>query len=273
MTSRPRFDADYVEAEFERIAERLDGTLSVYLLGGGAMSLRDLKESTKDVDLVVTSADAHGQLWGVLSEVGYREVTDLGTAYRQLGARSYVENEDGCRIDVFQRRVADKLVLSESMKDRSEVFFEEQGMQVNLLALEDVFLFKGVAGRADDVDDMRVLAQTGLDFDVVEAELRVQVASLGELRCATYVAEALDELEEQYGVTLPIRDSLGDLVEAHYDALEVWNRMDGPTSLDALRAELELSEDELDRRLTTLEQAGRVERQGETVRPLSDSRD
>ncbi len=50
---RPIFGREYIEDEFQRIGEGLSEPLTVYLIGGGAMSLHDLKGSTKDIDLVV----------------------------------------------------------------------------------------------------------------------------------------------------------------------------------------------------------------------------
>jgi len=38
------------------------------------MSLRDLKEVTKYIDLVVANGDAYGHLWPVLMDLGYAEV-------------------------------------------------------------------------------------------------------------------------------------------------------------------------------------------------------
>lgn len=265
MSTRPQFDAEYIRDEFSRVAECLDGPLSIYLIGGGAMALRDLKESTKDIDLVVESSADHGRLWSCLSDAGYQKVQPLGEEYRQLGAESCVENEDGCRLDVFDRQVANKLRLSDGITDRSETFLGEAGLQVRLVSLEDIFLFKSVTGRADDVGDLNVLVQTGIDFDMVEAELRTQVKLQGETRFATYLTESLDTLEEEYNVTLQLRESVGDLVERHYDALAVWSLIEGPTSVETLRTELGLSEDELQQRLKTLERAGRIEREGETV--------
>jgi hypothetical protein len=37
---RPTFGREYVENEFQRIADGLSDPLTVYLIGGGAMSLR-----------------------------------------------------------------------------------------------------------------------------------------------------------------------------------------------------------------------------------------
>ena len=64
---RPRFGREYVENEFQQIADELTESLTVYLIGGGAMSLRDLKGATKDIDLVVAGGDAYATLWAVVN--------------------------------------------------------------------------------------------------------------------------------------------------------------------------------------------------------------
>jgi len=51
---RPTFGREYIENEFQRGADGLSAPLTVYLIGGGAMALRDLKGATKDIDLVVS---------------------------------------------------------------------------------------------------------------------------------------------------------------------------------------------------------------------------
>jgi len=68
---------------------------------------------------------------------------------------------------------------------------------VELVSPEDIFLFKAVAGRVDDIEDIFSLMQTGLEFDVVEAELEAQVELLDQELFVTYVNEALTDLTEQ----------------------------------------------------------------------------
>ncbi|ELZ16124.1 hypothetical protein C477_16560 [Haloterrigena salina JCM 13891] len=46
---RPTFGREYIEDEFRRIADGLSNPSTVYLIGGGAMSLRDLKAATKEL--------------------------------------------------------------------------------------------------------------------------------------------------------------------------------------------------------------------------------
>jgi hypothetical protein len=123
------------------------------------MSLRDLKGATKDIDLVVPDGDAYGQLWAVLMDLGYAEVQSLNPDYRALGATSCVENDDGCRLDIFNQQVANKLVLTDGMQERSEPFLNLNRLAVRLVSNEDIFLFKAIAGRDDDIEDMNMLVQ------------------------------------------------------------------------------------------------------------------
>jgi DNA polymerase/3'-5' exonuclease PolX len=71
---RARFDSSYIRSELERIGQQLDDPLTVFLIGGGAMAFRDLKTTTKDIDLIVASGADLGQLQAVLLELGERSV-------------------------------------------------------------------------------------------------------------------------------------------------------------------------------------------------------
>lgn len=203
---RPTFGREYIEDQFHRIAAELSNPLSVYLIGGGAMALRDLKAATKDIDLVLPDGDAYGRLWSVLRETGYTEVQPLPPDYQALGATSCVENADGCRLDLFNKQVANKLVLTSGMRTRSEQFLSTDQLSVSLVNPEDIFLFKMVAGRDDDIEDMNVLVQTGLDYDIVQTELETQIDHRRDDQFVTFANEALADLTEQYGVTTPIED-------------------------------------------------------------------
>lgn len=267
MSTRPRFDARYIESELETVGDRLEEPVRVYLIGGGSLALRGLKEATKDIDVVVDSSETHGRLYTSLLGMGYDEVDPLEAAYQELGATSCVENEDGCRIEIFDRQVVGKLVLSDGMKDRSETWLETGRITVDLVSPEDVFLFKAVATRPDDIGDMAVLVQTGLDFEVIDQELSVQIELLEELQFVTYVSEALGKLEEQHGTTLPLADRVDELSEMYYEALEVQMELDGPTPVEELQDELGIERGDLEVRIRTLERTGQVSYTDGVVRP------
>lgn len=182
---RRRFDTAYIRSEFERIGEAIDDRLEVFLIGGGAVAFRDLKDTTKDIDLVVRSGSDFGQLRGTLHTLGYEDVQSPSQAYEELGAQTILENEDGCRMDLFNQQVVDKLIFSDGIRTRTERDIKTGNLTIRLVSSEDIFLFKAVAGRTDDIDDMFTLAQTGLDFDIVERESCDSKRNCLDRRCSS----------------------------------------------------------------------------------------
>jgi len=269
---RPTFGREYIETEFQRLATGLTNPLTVYLIGGGAMSVRDLKSATKDIDLVIANSDAYGQLWTVLMDLGYAEVQSLDDDYQALGATCCVENEDGCRLDIFNQQVANKLVLTDGMRARSEAFLDTDLLTIRLVSNEDIFLFKAIAGRDDDIEDMNMLVQTGLDFDVVEAELEAQIDRLGDDQFVTFANEALADLDAQYGVTTPIGDRIQELTEQYYRGLEILQQLDGPMTIGELATALDLDADEVRDRVAYLATFDRIRRDDNTVRSVEPTR-
>jgi len=261
MTPRPQFDIEYIQSELEDIGTALQTEVTVFLIGGGAMSFRGLKDTTKDIDLVATTETVFNRLLAGLTDQGYEEVSDLDETYQQLGARLCVENPDGCRIDVFNRQVANKLIFSDTMRQRSEEYLTSNEFTVRLTALEDIFLFKTVAKRPDDIDDMNTLVQTILDFDAIEVEIATQVELLGGKQFTTHVRESLDELYEQYEIQTPLEDVIQDYYAQYMNELEVRLVLseNDPMSVEAIAGERDLNRDHVAEQLQQLEAFGYVE--------------
>ena len=154
------------------------------------------------------------------------------------------------------------------MEERSEPFLDMDRLTVRLVSNEDIFLFKAIADRDNDIEDMNMLVQAGLDYDVVEAELEAQIERLGDDQFATFANEALIELEERYGVTTPIEARVQELTNRYYRGLEVLQVLDEPMTVNELAAKLELDAEEVRDRIAYLSTFDRVSREGDTVRPV-----
>ena len=243
---RRRFDSEYIKSELKRVGRQLETELTVYLIGGGAMSFRGLKETTKDIDLIVTGGDDLRVLQAVLLNNGYEIVKEPGEEYDDLGAQRILENDDACRIDIFNQQVIDKLVLSEGMRQRSEAYLNAGGLSVALVSAEDIFLFKSVAGRTDDIEDMFALVQTELDFDVIEDELEQQIDLLGQELFVTHANEALLELEEQHNISTPLAERVSEITERVYREIEVLQAFGESICRSELEAAVELPSSAVD---------------------------
>lgn len=132
------------------------------------------------------------------------------------------------------------------MRRRSEAYLDAGELSVALVSSEDIFLFKSVAGRTDDIEDMFALVQIELDFDVIEDELEQQIDLLGQELFVTHVNEALLELEEQHNISTPLAERVSEITERVYRELEVLQAFDESISRSELEAAVDLSPEDVD---------------------------
>jgi len=139
--------------ELHRLEEKskimsLQNPINTYLIGGGNLALRGIKDATKDIDIIVKSKMQYELLTDVLethiprkpiyirsykSEWDY----DLGMSIR------YKHPLDNYFIDIFVKRVLNGLYLSEGMIQRAEIiqeFTQHELFKIHLISKEDIFL-------------------------------------------------------------------------------------------------------------------------------------
>ncbi|PTD93922.1 hypothetical protein C9439_05205 [archaeon SCG-AAA382B04] len=261
------FGRKYIIEEFTRLSREVSEEAELYLIGGGAMAIQGLKDATKDIDAVVTSERDFKPIRSALKGIGYRKVREPEEEYLDLGARSILENRDGCRFDIFLRKVADKLMFSKEMQRRSKKFETEENTALRITSSEDIFLFKCVAGRTADIEDMNTLVQTGLDFDEIFKEIKNQTNLLGEELFITYINEALLDLKKRFGVTISLTEKVREFSKKVYNELDILNRVDKETGteLEELKNKIEFEEIRFEELIEDLEQKGVIEVQNEKI--------
>ncbi|ELZ42945.1 hypothetical protein C463_10085 [Halorubrum californiense DSM 19288] len=221
MSREPTFESTAIRRQFSELADLISDDLTVYLIGGGALTLEGLKNATKDIDLIVRKESELKQLWSVLTAAGYEPQGDLAEAYDELEA-AFILEKDRRRFDVFHRQVAGVIHLSDAMISRSQHLFDERGLSVQTVSLDDIFLFKAVANREDDVEDMVRIAQGGIDDDVIVTEIMTQLDLLGSDDFIGAMKQKLDRLEDQ-GFVFDIHREVGELYERSQHGTEVRN--------------------------------------------------
>lgn len=224
MTREATFGSDAIRRQFSELAGLLENELTVYLIGGGALTLNDLKNATKDIDLIVRERAELQRLWKVLTAAGYEPEEELAEVYDELGA-AFILQRDVRRFDVFHEQVAGIIRLTQSMVDRSRHLFDEGDLTVRAVSLNDIFLFKAVANREDDVDDMIRIAQTGIDEDVIVEEIHTQLELLGRDEFIGAIKHKLDRLREQ-GYVFDIHEEINVLHDRAQDGQAVSNAID-----------------------------------------------
>lgn len=155
--------------------------VTVYLLGGSAMTVQGLKDQTEDIDLALGLTTEFEHVYRVLQERGFEVMSEPTAAFDEVGRTVELHHPDrGFRIDLFERQVVGKVWITERMHDRATAFWTGEHATVYVLSDEDMFLLKAVsggdlgAGRRRDIEDMRTYAQRGLTYDHIIEEIEAQ---------------------------------------------------------------------------------------------------
>lgn len=239
----------------EQLGETLDTEVDAYLLGGGNLILRGVKDSTKDLDIVVDSNEALLKLGETLRELDYEERTDLEAAYKELDPAVVFEKDGSPRYDIFVEVVAGKLQLTEQMKHGVDRTIEHGNLHLHLLSLTDIFLFKSITEREGDLEDAALITrQTSLDWKQMLEEIERQDELTGQY-FSFAVLDTLDILKQREDIDPPIHQQLVSycLEKALIVSLEE------PKTIEDLRNELDFPDHQIYNKLRKLENQNLIE--------------
>ncbi len=244
----------------ERIAKvgsALPEKVTVYMIGGCAMSLRGEKEATKDVDWIVDSALEMRLMAKTLKAMGFFETVALPKDYVNLGTAAVLKDTDGFQCDLFLKKVCNALVLSDGMKKRAKHYGNFGKLAVYLLSDEDIFLFKGMTERERDLEDMLALLRKGLDYRIVLDECAKQRSDSGIWEA--FLVEKLDEMEKKYGVSLPWKKELMKTAESVVMESIILSKIrEGKRTVKDMASALKYSQSVIRSELAKLERKGLV---------------
>lgn len=206
-----------IEKLFEEIAEDMNEVLNLYIIGGVVLLEQGLKDATKDIDLVVANKNDFIYLQKALERSGFKaRIPDV--EYKHMNLSQILERRE-FRIDLFEREVCGKFVLSEKMMKRARKVRDMKYLKVFLCANEDIFLFKCMTEREGDLNDCLSLAQRNLNWEEILKELKDQVEKSGEDVWITWVGERFDMLEEK-ALRIPIMKDINKLRERFFEKYE-----------------------------------------------------
>lgn len=212
--NRPSFSGKFVTSELAKLAAIIPKDTTIFIIGGLALINYGLKAATKDIDIVVRSKQELETLVSSLKRLGYHtlEYGVISKPYRKMETARILENAEGFRWDIFHQQVCRALIFTDTMASRAITFYEESHLHAKMVLKEDILLFKGITQREADKDDMRLLAESGLDWTVIEKECRDQSVLSGTLwECA--LLDSLVDLRKKYKIRSPIEKNLRKIAE------------------------------------------------------------
>ena len=199
--------------------------VTLYLIGGGAMSFLGLKDATKDIDVIVRTQKELEALKTALDSTGYT-VPCIRGPYKDMQANLILEKDDGFRWDIFQNVVCNGFQLSEGMIKRTESLISLEMFTIRLISPEDIFVFKSISSREGDLADMYTLFMQVLDFKAIREEVIWQNAHDQNFAWLAFFYNGLEEFADKYSLSHPIFEELHDLA---------YNDMLGQMILDRLK--------------------------------------
>ncbi len=154
-----------IENVLQKAGSFLKRPVEAFLIGGCAMTFRNLKPATKDADLLLEDELSEKFLFDALREAGLTELFP-GSYQIEVKAKDILIASNGLQFDLFAENVLGGLSLSDSMKKRAEEHGDYGKLKLFIASKEDIYLFKGITDRPypRDYEDMVTLQQSGLDW-------------------------------------------------------------------------------------------------------------
>lgn len=193
----------------KQIGNRLKEKITIFMIGGCNMSLKNIKTITRDIDLIVLNEKEYKSLKKTLICLGYvcHEETFSKDFYK-TPVIVFLKNDK--RIDVFIKNVSNQLELTKEMQKRSKEYDKFGNLRIKLVLNEDIFLFKSITDREKDVDDCYSLITRGLDWRVVKQELLLQEV---KILWRFWLYEQLCRIKNKYAISTPIENYVWNLVK------------------------------------------------------------
>src|SRR3989344_5207601 len=121
METLKEFSQEDVIELLKEIGSKLKEEITIYMIGGCNMSLKNIKAVTRDVDLMLLTKKEYQSLKETLTIMGYecREEMFCEDFYKTPIIVFLKENK---RIDVFIKNVGNQLELTEEMQKRSKKY-------------------------------------------------------------------------------------------------------------------------------------------------------
>ncbi len=186
---------------FLNISKKLKRKIECFAIGGTAMMFLELKQATKDIDLVFENEKERQYFIEALISLGYSKI-ESKILYGKKPNQPELLKLDNERIDLFLTEVI-SFVFSEESKKRIKIIREfAPNLIVNVADANDIFLMKCATERQKDIDDAQsILKNTNINWDIILEETKNQI-NLGKQRAALDLGIFLENLEAT-GVSIP----------------------------------------------------------------------
>jgi hypothetical protein len=139
--------SEAIEEFLEELDSWLSESVTVYLLGGSALTARGLKDQTEDIDLALGVVSEFEHVYRTLTSQGFAIVGEPTESFEDVGKTVELHHDGhGFQIDLFERQIVGKVWITDRMHNRAEEFWTGSCITAFILSDDDIFLLKAVSG-------------------------------------------------------------------------------------------------------------------------------
>src|SRR3989344_2281362 len=183
------------------IGNILSKRLQVYAIGGTAMMLRGIKNSTLDIDLVFNNRTDREEFMNALRRLGAKE-SDVTLVYGLKNNTPLMLKLNNFRFDMFMNKIITS-TFSDAMKERAKHTHEFGNLIVKVADPNDILIMKSATPREKDIDDIIVISnKSHIDWWIIVDEAKEQVR-LGNETAILGLGEKLEKLIDQKLIAVP----------------------------------------------------------------------
>src|SRR3989344_5091218 len=145
--------------QFLNLLADLDEELELFALGGTAMVLKDIKESTKDIDFLTTESSSKIKKLFVLAGLKEQNSDKICNIWRL----------DGLRIDIFYDGFIFGIPFPEDWKALSEKLRDIGKIKLSVLNWYDLIITKVARSEKRDIEDIiAILESQKIDLEMLK---------------------------------------------------------------------------------------------------------
>lgn len=210
-----------LDALFNEIGKELEKKITIYVFGGAALMFANLKDATKDIDVVLETKEELEAFTDTLKKLGFKSVP-LTEEYKNMKLDG-IYNRESDRFDVFLKIICNNLVLSKEMISRSKAKDQYGKLSVKLLSFEDMFLLKSIFSREGDYEDCVALFKTGINWDTIYDEINSQCKDSPVNLWKSHLLARIESMQEREHIQVPIYGKiLKDFEQDTYPYLAIY---------------------------------------------------
>lgn len=183
------------------IGNALSKKMSIYAIGGTAMMLRGIKDSTVDVDFVFDKYPDREEFMDALKKLGAKRY-DVTLAYGLKKNTPLMLEFEDCRFDLFMNKIITS-TFSDAMKERAKQIHEFGNLVIKVADPNDILIMKSVTSRTKDLEDITYIAnKSRINWDIIVEEAKEQVKFGNEIAIMELGAK-LQKLENEKAISVP----------------------------------------------------------------------